>query len=212
MIDLITALSDATKVHLTTAGWPPLRNLVNGEPGRILLIDSHRLDQYMPPRISMMPESAKFGAKDPTRGTSRVAGNASSYDAESRAAINNPSIGSELVTFEVRCWGIASDTEEDPYGADFEYTRALYNALNIAANEIMSGCYKFEDGKWMTVAHLERVGREFVCGLTIALPILSRLSAPTGPRELPRAPVGVHPVVTDQMTIGTGASSPGCEE
>jgi len=212
MIEVISRLSAEVVAKLDEAGWPALRAFPNGETGRIALIDAHRIDQFMPPRITMIPIGTKVGPKDPTRGTVRVANNLTSYDAASKAVINNPPIATKEVTFEVRCWGIASDTEDDPYGRDFEYTEALHDAFVTVCDEIMSGCYRIGDGRWETVSHVKRVGRELVFTVTILMPITRRLSSPTEARPLPNAPSDVEMVATDAMVIGSGASSPGCEE
>lgn len=211
MLAVINALSDALVAGLAASNWPPLRDFPNGTTGRILIVDAHRLDQFMPPRVSMMPLRSKFGNRNNTRGPVKVANNSSGYDAESKAAIANKAIHTDEATFEVRCWGIASDDEEDPYGRDFDYTWALRDALIAAANETMSGCYLLEGGDWQVVSHGRRVGREFVFLLTIHFPVLGKVAPPTGTSGLPFAPSNVAPKVTDAMQLGTGESSPGCE-
>jgi len=212
MIEVISSISDCLVLGLATAGWPPLRPLVNGATGRIIIANSHTLDQFMPARVVFLPLKSEFGAKDTSRGTARVATNADGYDAESRLAVSNPAVATESVTFEVRCWGIASDDATDPHGLDYEYTRALYHGVIAASQLIMPGCYKVERGAWEIVSHVKRVGREFVFGLTVSTPVLQVMAPPTGTPGYPFAPSDVAPLITDSFVIGTGESSPGCEE
>lgn len=217
MLAAIKLLSDATIAQLAKSGWAPLRHLPNGDEGRILLMDAHRLDQFMPPRISMMPAKSKFSGRNNTRGPVRVSQNTNGYDAESRMAISAKAIHQDEMTFEVRCWGWASDREDDLDGRDWDYTIALRDAVIAAANEIMSGGYAIDNGEWRVASHNARVGREFVFHLTINFaitesPLPPATSAGTSSAAALRfAPDGTHIKPSDQMTIGTGASSPGCE-
>ncbi len=214
MIEVLNRLSDRVAELLEEAGWPALRDAPNGTTGKIFLLDAHRVDQFMPPRIVAVPVAGKFGPKNATRGVLT--------DAQMRAVRNNPPIATESLVFEVRCWGTAPDSAEWPHSGDFEYTRALYHAIFNAAHTIAGGVFVFGDGHWESVAHAGRVGREFVFTLSIDTPITSRMPAPpasgaTSPtaRPLPNAPSDVAPKVTDAMNLGTpanpGAQSPGCE-
>lgn len=211
MIAVVNAISNALVETLAANGWPALRAHVNGSPGRIFLIDRHKLDQFMPPRVTFIPVKSVFTGRNTTRGPVKPALN-KPYDAQSKAVIANPAFAGEEITFEVRVWGIASDNEEDPDGADWDYTQAIYHSILAACEEIMTGCYKPEGGGWEPVAHVKRVGREFVFALTIGVPVLKVPAPRTGTPGLPFAPAGVGPNVTDSMVVGTGDSSPGCEE
>jgi hypothetical protein len=212
MIEVINSLSDELVLRLAAANWPELHTLIDGSTGRIIIANEHTLDQYMPPRVSFIPQKSTFAAPDPTRGPVPVASNISGYDAESKAAIANRAIATELVNFRVACWGIASDGEDDPYGADFEYTRAIYHALLASAQALMPTCYTVEPGVWQpVVVHAGRVGREFIFGMTIAMPVLATLAERTGTPGLGFAPSDVAMSATDSMVIGTGESSSGCE-
>ncbi len=226
MLASINALSDALVAQLANANLPALRTLPNGDTGRILLVEPHKLDQFLPPRVSMMPTKSKFGARSNTRGPVRIANNLTSYDAESKAAIATRAIHTDDATFEVRIWGIANENEEDPGGRDWDYTIALRDALIAAANETMTGCYQIDGGDWETVSHVKRVGRAFVFDMTIQFPVLAKVLpasatasvTPSTVPGLPFAPSGVGPNVTDAMQIKTilvggdgNESSPGCE-
>lgn len=218
MLAAIKRLSDATVAQLAKSGWMPLRDLPNGDVGRILLKDAHRLDQFAPPRISMMPSKSKFSGRNNTRGPVRVSQNTNGYDPESRMAIAARAIHSDAMTFEIRCWGWATDKEDDLDGRDWDYTIALRDAVIAAANETMNGNYEVGDGEWRVVSHNARVGREFVFSLTINFPIIESPLPPATSAGIGStvagikyAPDGTHMKASDQMVIGSGDSSPGCE-
>jgi hypothetical protein len=212
MIALVNAISDEVVAQLEDKGWPELRRLPNGDEGRIIISDFHKLDLFMPPRIVFLPARSKFGARDTTRGPVKVANNRSGYDEQSRAVIGNPALGSERLTFDVRCWGIATDIESDDWegAADFEYTQVLYHALLAACETLVTGCYEAEPGNWAVISHGKRVGREFQFGLNFGIPVLKEIQRYDETPNMPRAGAGVRPHIADSMITANGESL-GCE-
>lgn len=218
MIEVIRAISDAAVAMLAETGWPSLRPLLNGSPGQILVLDTHRLDQFMPPRVVFMPTKSTFGPRATSRGAVPVAANLSGYDEQSKIAIANPAIWTEKMGYEVRCWSIASDNEDDPSGADFECTQALYQIVIAAMESVMTGCYGLSGGAWNTVAHSTRVGREFVFSVDVMVPVLRNATPPPAiltslgiAPGMPFAPSDVVPDIIDTIITPDGNSGPGCE-
>ena len=216
MIELVAALSDHVSDGLAAAGYPRLKTLLNGQPGRILVGDRHQYDQQLPPRIIWRPTKSTWGPRSHSRGTANVATNQNGYDAESAAAVGLRVFGTEMASFEVACWSLAPEGQPDQGMADYEFTRALYLQFIASANALMIGCYTLEGGIWRPAVHVPRVGREFVFSITISLPLITELQpttlAPAGSVwGNPFAPSDVEPDVTDEMVLPTGVTGAGCE-
>lgn len=214
MIEVITAISTHLVASLVTAGYPPLCPLLDGTAGRILIGRRHSFDQAMPPRVIFMPTKSAFGPRRNTLGTARPSDNASGLSAESRTALAQRSILSESITFDVACWGIASEEtfEEDGAAADFEFTHALSRQVIASFQYLMPGNFKVEGGMWRDVAHRARVGREFVFGLTFFHPVLDEITTIVDGvvPGLPYAPSDVAMEHTDMMVSASGATGGGC--
>ncbi len=213
MIEVITAVSDHVVESLVTAGYPPLCPLLNGEAGRILIGRRHSFEQAMPPRILFTPMKAKFGARRNTLGTAKPSENSSGLSAESRTALAQRAIFTEDITFDVACWGIASEDvfEEDGAAADFEFTHALARQVIASFQYLMPGNFRVEGGVWRDVAHSVRVGREFVFGLTFGSPVLDEITTIVDGviPGLPYAPSDVAPNFTDSMVAADGTTTGG---
>jgi hypothetical protein len=207
MIALVAALSASVVLGLAAAGYPPLTANVDGSPGGILLGDQHQFEHWSPPRIIFTPTKSTFGARDTTRGVATVAANAP-YSAESLRLLARRVFASELLTFEVRCWGIAPVSAPD---LDYAFTQGLYHQVLASAQELCVGCYEVDGGTWTDATHVVRAGREFVFAITFNVPILTTLAPLTGQQGLPFAPAAVAPDITDTMVLSTGGSGPGCE-
>lgn len=216
MIELVTALSDHLITGLDAAGYPPLAALPNGQAGRILIGRRHNFEQYTPPRVVIMPVASNFGPRSNSLGAVRVSENIPRWGAEARRVLEERALFTDEMTFEVACWGIASADvfDEDGPDADFEYTRALYLQVIASLHALMPGNYSLGKGTWRDVRHVKRIGREFVFTVTIDVPVLDELT-PIYDGAIPGQPIvtdTLEPVITDAMVIGTGDSSPGCEE
>jgi hypothetical protein len=126
--------------------------------------------------------------------------------APTAAQLTNRSILSDVISFEVRCWG--SSPSGDP-SQDYDYTQALYQQVIRSVNELTYGSYVCGRGTWtdgrLNDSQLIRDGREFVFTVTLSTPVLERIEA------LPFAPPNVAPGVTDTLVLSNGQSGPGCE-
>lgn len=167
IVDLVAAISTAVVADLAAGGQLPLTSLSNGAAGAILVGKEHDYEQTDAPRIIFTPIKSEFGAKDlaapsPLRPmTERV-------------------IGSDMTTFEVRCWGrgLADVTGGTSPAADIDATRALYQSVLSMIHATCVGCYEFGAGEWLDSSGKEslhvRRGREFVFKVTINTPIYAR--------------------------------------
>ena len=167
IVNLVSAISSDVVAKLAAAGYPALVD------GKILLGRYHLAEASAAPRILFVPVASKFGPKDPTSPNPTTV-----YpSAEVRRERQQRAIASEIVQFEVHCWGqdpSATDTD-----LDFDFTQALYQVLLQSLHDLCEGCYHIDTGKWTTGAQgasqLERAGQEFVCVLGIATPVLDQL-------------------------------------
>lgn len=218
ILSTIASISAEVVNQLALKGWPPLATLVNGNPGQIILLDKHLLDQYIPPRIYMMPIRSGFGPRDTSRGYANVSMNDSNgkYDPQSYTAVANQAIFSHNLTYEVGCWSFANTAiEPDPYGSDFDYTLALAEIFIASCQAVMPGCFELVAGGWENVSQAQRVGRQMTFGVTVHLPVLRRPAPPAISGLVPgmqHAPPGVAPNLTDWLTLPDGTTSPGCED
>lgn len=216
-LDVVSALSSHASEGLARAGYPPLSRLLDGSPGRIIIIDRFRADQVVPPRVLMLPTRSSWGPRGHSRGPVPLAANAAGLDAESRAAVSLAAIGSEFATFEVACWSVAPDGLPDSAERDYVYTRALYSQVLASCRALVPGLFEAEGGVWRAVPHNQRVGREFVFSLTFELPVLPEIeptpeaAAAGATAGLEFAPAGVTTEVTDAFVAPDGTSGPGCE-
>lgn len=218
MVQLVRYLSDELVAGLAAAGWPPLRPLLDGKPGRIILGDPHKFDQFMPPRVIFTPSGSAFSGRASSRGPVPVANNASKPDAESALAIAARAILTDRMAFDVRAWGVASDKDVDPDGMDYEYTQAIVHQLLASCQKLASGVYNAGTAKWEPVEHQGRVGRQLVFTLTVDAPVLAQLipadavrGVPGAAPGLPYAPAGTAGAFSDAMVIPSGQQGPGCE-
>lgn len=219
VIQVIDALNAHVVAGLAEKGYPKLAELLNGEEGRILIGNRHTFEQQMPPRIIMIPMRTTFNARDTSRGTAPVTTNTIGYDAEGKRTLAVKTILVEAMTLECSCWGIAPDNEDESIIPllDFRYTQALYHQLIASCQQLMPGAFTALPGIWKAVEHLSRVGREFVFGLTINIPVLEELEPSgepgfEGEGGLEFAPSDVTANITDSMVNPDGTSGPGCEE
>lgn len=199
--DLVAAISDEVVSALAEANYPDLVD------GGILLGRQYQMEQSAPPRIIFTPMGSEFPMKDVYNASPTSSGG---YTAEQLRQLKNRSIGTDKITFEVRCWGVSSDQEPDD---DYDFTQALYHQVFRTIQMMARGSAEFSGGKWTDSTYnsgqLVRDGREFVFNVTFGTPILALLE------PLPTtADAEVQPVVagiTDSLTLPTGASEPGCE-
>jgi hypothetical protein len=216
VIELVAQISDHMNTGLHNAGYPRLTPLLDGQPGRIVVGNRWQHDQLVPPRVVMIPTKSTFDARTTSRGPANVADNKTRMDAQSKFAVANRTILTELATFEVAAWSLAPDDLTDSGAADFDYTRALYMQLVASCHALMPGCFTVDGGVWRATQHLQRVGREFVFSLTIALPILleippTELAPPGAVAGLVYAPDNTVADISDVMVGLMGATGPGCE-
>jgi hypothetical protein len=180
IVDLVSAISDDVIAKLAAAGYPALVD------GKILLGSQHLAELSAAPRVVFVPTKSKFAPRDPTA--------KDLTSAEGRLMIQQRPIASEIVVFEVHCWGQSSTVD-----ADYDITQALYQCIMMSLHDLCEGCYKVTDGKWTgsagTATQLGRAGLEYVFGVEIATPVLDEL--------LPYAPSVAHLVVVD-ATDDTG--------
>lgn len=197
IVALRDALSDDVIASLAAASYPPLTD------GKILLGRQYQFEQSAPPRIIFIPVRSDFPAKDVYNRSPTGGG----YTAEQLAQNKNPSVLSDQITFEVRCWGVSLDQDPD---IDFDFTQVLYQQVLRTCDKLARGTYVASSGDWtdaqFSSGQLVRDGREFVFKLTFGTPILLFLA------PLLSAPNNVAPQITDSLILPTGASEAGCEE
>lgn len=163
--------------------------------GRVLLGREHVMEQSAPPRAVFIPVSSPFSAKS-VYNASRVVGAPS---AEQTRQIQQRSIRTETVSFEVHVWGqaVPADPEDD-----FDATQALYHAIIQSTHELSAGTYDLRDGTWADqieqATQIVKAGHEFVFGLSLGTPILGTL--------LPLAPSDVAAAPTTYIQIVPGGS------
>lgn len=194
IVALRNALSSDVVASLAAASYPPLTD------GQILLGRQYQMELSAPPRIIFIPTKSAFPAKD-VYNRSPIAGNT----AEQLIQNKNPSILSDNISFEVRCWGVSTDNNPD---TDFDMTQALYQQVIRTCDKLARGTYLVSGGDWTdakyTAGQLIRDGREFVFTLTFGTPILQFLL------PLLSSPNDVHLAETDSLKLPSGASEPGC--
>lgn len=191
---LVSLISDNVVANLALAGYPALTE------GKILLGRQYQAEQSSPPRIVFIPTGSAFSMKDvynSSRGTA--------YTAEQLAQNLNPSIQTDSITFEVRCWGVSPNQDPDD---DFDYTQALYQQVIRSVDELTRGSFACGSGTWTDskegAGQLNRDGREFVFGLTFSTPVLRWVDPLVG------APTDVTLSETDTFIRPDGVSGPGC--
>lgn len=171
IVALVSAISDDVVARLA-AGYPnpgvsPALTLT---AGKILLGRQHTIEgTYYPPRIVFVPRGSRFGPRD-TYNRSNIATNPS---AEMVAQWEQRSIHSDILRFEVECWGVSNPPDVD---ADFDVTQVLYQALITSIRTKITGGYALEDGDWPdqdpNEAQIQKVGHRFVFAVAISTPIL----------------------------------------
>lgn len=184
--DVIAALSTEVVTRLADAGMTALTD------GKILLGRQHVEEYSAASRIVAIPMGSTFGPRS-------VSGAASGThpNAEQRAEIAQRAIASEILSFEIHCWGQANPPTED---GDWNVTRAIAHVVLQAAQALAAGVWSAGSGKWTdstaNATQLGRAGREFVFTLQIATPVLADL--------LPYAPAGVVPsaAVVEEFPAG----------
>ena len=192
---IVSAISTDVVAALALAGYPALTD------GAILVGRQHQFEQSAPPRILFVPVRSKFAAKD-VYNRSPVA-TMTPYSAEARQQIAQRSILTEMLTFEVRCWGTATPSDPD---LDFDITQAYYQQVIISTHLLSAGTYTVEGGEWtdskFSSGQLIRDGREFVFALTFGTPILDKL--------LPFANPIVASNPTTKLQLPDGSIETGC--
>jgi len=198
LVDLVDLISDDVVTQLAASGYAPLVD------GQILLGRQNQYEESAPPRIIFIPSTSAFTAKDVYDRS------VAASDANRLAQQRNPSILTDSVTFEVRCWGICPSTDPDDRVYDFDFTQTLYQQVIRSVNSLALGSYSVGRGEWTNsktnASQVVSNGMEFVFQLTFNTPILKLLEA------LPHAPSDVAPGVTDTLILPSGLSGPGCEE
>lgn len=201
VVQIVSFISDLVVQQLQTAGYPPL------SAGKILVGRQYQAENTVPPRVLFIPMRSRFDAKSLSN-PMPVSSNAP-YSAEAHAQIQQRAIGTEWVTYEVRCWSATSNAEPVPDDiGDMEATWTLSRAVEISVHLLVPGMYKFETGEWVdakegSTQHVH-LGREFVFGVTIGVPILDKL-LPLVPPGTTGA-LGSLMVGPDGKTTGTGCT------
>ncbi len=190
IVAIVSAISDHVVAALAAANYPALTD------GAILIGSEHKFEQSAPPRIIFTPKGSSFGAKNPAS-ASVVSAN-QPYSAEAFRQMQQRSIGTDLFTFGVSCWGC--DDPPDP-DTDFDITQALYQQVIASTHLLCAGCYSIGNGTWTDVTNLVKDGTEFTFTITFATPILDLLLA--------RAPVAVAASITDTLELADGTSQDG---
>lgn len=192
---LVAAISNDVVASLAAASYPPLVD------GAILLGRQFQFENSAPPRIVFVPTKSAFPDKDVYNRSLTGGG----YTPEQLLQNKNPSLRSDNITFEVRCWGVSLDQNPED---DFDYTQALYQQVIRSTDLLARGSYAVGTGDWtdskFTSGQLNRDGREFVFTLTIFTPILTFLT------PLVSAPSNVSQDATTNIILPTGQSGTGC--
>lgn len=210
IVALVAALSDAVVTGLNKGGQLSLCPLPDGSPGKILLGKQHDYEHADAPRIIFTPVSSTFGPKDV----------ASPFAVDARHPAYERVIGTETVTFEVRCWGrgVNDATGSTSPDADYDATQALYQCVAGVVDAMCLGCYDLGSGVWTDVTGHVRRGREFVFQMSIATPVYARLALanPSSPVPAPTPPANyANPEVTNHggtvVTINDSAGKTGSQ-
>ncbi len=140
--------------------------------GQILVGRERETEHSSPPRIVFVPTNSQFGPRSPAN-RSRVGGqSAAEHLLQTRA---NP-IKTEVKTFEVHVWGVA--TPPDPL-LDFDATEVVYQQIIRSCELLMPGTYELSAGQWAdqtgAATALYKRGHEFVFGLEIPTPVVDRI-------------------------------------
>lgn len=160
--------------------------------GRILLGREHIAEQSSPPRIVFIPVRSKFGAKS-VSGHRQVA-----PSAERQRQLQQRSIATEKVVFEIHAWGQATPPDPD---LDFDATQVLYQQVIQSVHLLTAGAYELVDGAWSdqvaTATQLLKAGHEHVFGIAIATPVMDAAQ--------PFVPAGTSAVQTTQLQPADGS-------
>jgi hypothetical protein len=166
--NLIALVSANVVTGLAAAGYPALVD------GAILIGGQHVYEHSSAPRIVFVPAASTFGVRDPAS-PSRVSG---ADIAEQQAQWLQHPIASEMITFEVHCWGAATTGNPDD---DYDVTQALYQQILMSLHLLCEGCYRILPGKWTSGTaqgtQLGKLGQEFVFGVEFSTPVLGELLA-----------------------------------
>jgi hypothetical protein len=166
---VVSIISDDVVARLLAASYPAL------VAGQILLGRQHQFEQTSPPRIIFVPATSEFAAKD-IYNRSLVAD--APYSDEGRKQLQQNAFLTEMFSFEVRCWGVGTDPDDD-----FDMTQSLYQAVLQSVKHVggpfTRGGIEVTRGTWTDASigssqHV-RFGREFVFGIRFATPVLSEL-------------------------------------
>src|ERR1700749_1026164 len=104
IVALVSQISTDVVTDLAAAGYPALID------GKILLGKQFQFEQSAPPRIIFTPVNSDFPTKDVYNASPT---GQSGYTAEQLAQNRNRSILSDMINFEVRCWGVSPDQDPD---------------------------------------------------------------------------------------------------
>lgn len=192
---ILTALNSEVTARLAAASYPALTD------GQILFGTAAQYEQSAAPRIIMVPIGTVFSVRSPNSKSATL------DTLERRTQHAQRPIATAGEQFEIRCWGaVDNGTPVD----DYDMTRALVHCVRASIHHLAPGAYEIDSsGKFTVGSNIVRSGREFVFGLTIFTPVLTSLLPYDRTRQY--APADVAPIITDQLTISTGASEAGCE-
>lgn len=196
IVALVQGISDDLVARLA-AGYPNpgVSGGLTLTAGKILLGRQHTIEgTYYPPRIVFVPRGSRFGPRD----TYNRSNKSTNPSPEMVAQWEQRSIHSDVVRFEVECWGVSDPPDVD---ADFDVTQTLYQALIASLRATITGGYQLEDGDWPdqdpNEAQIQKVGHRFVFSVAISTPIL----------DVPNRSVKVSGI---SGTVGfTGNTAPG---
>lgn len=167
---IVSAISDQVITDLAAADYPALID------SKILLGAQYIFEQSAPPRIIFIPFDTDYSEKDVYNKNLQAD---LPYSTEAKAQILGDSIATEHLRFQIRCWGVGEDPDDD-----FDLTRALVHATILACRKVLGpfteGGVEILKGKWSDAqtgasTQLIKYGRECVFGLSIGTPVLAEL-------------------------------------
>lgn len=183
IVAIVSALSARLVANLAAKGYPALA------AGKIQLGRARQQEIWAPPRIMMVPVRSAWG------GAQAYSRQPQQSSAENKAQRAQRSIATELISFEVRCWGAQPDRVTSPETVpddDYDFTQTLYHAFIQAAcaptddgdpailGPLTSGGVELSPGAWTDATHQSAqvllAGREFVFGLQASIPVTDSLA------------------------------------
>lgn len=185
---IVTAISNDLVAALAAANATPLVD------GAILIGRQHIAEASSPPRVVFIPVSSTYGPPKPSSSWSNAAAS------EIRLQIQQRSILTETVTFEVHVWGRDANDDQD---LNYDATQALAQQVIRSAHYLTAGNYAIGNGRWTDGANggsnLIAFGREYVFTIALQTPILDAAYV--------YAPSDVAPAKTTRLDPNDGSAT-----